>query len=101
MSSGTDIQSCGQISQRQQRLLMQCYCKTEYNTLFMKYYREDNELVCTRMDKHMFHINATDVCINFRRYRCPGVRVTSDAPRGVSTTKLLFVGVLLFSMAFA
>ncbi|KAJ2041854.1 hypothetical protein GGI08_007902, partial [Coemansia sp. S2] len=66
MSSGTDIQSCDQISQRQQRLLMQCYCKTEYNTLFMKYYRENGELVCTRMDKHMFHINATDVCVNYR-----------------------------------
>ncbi|KAJ2905029.1 hypothetical protein GGI21_004217, partial [Coemansia aciculifera] len=78
------------MSQRQLRLLMQCYCKTEYNTLFMRYYRAAGVLVCTRMDKHMFQINATDVCINFRRYRCPGVRVTSDSAQ-VSTTKLLFV----------
>ncbi|KAJ2865010.1 hypothetical protein FB639_005152, partial [Coemansia asiatica] len=90
MSLDSEITSCHQISQRQQRLLMQCYCKKEYNTLFVRYYRADAVVVCTRMDKHMYKFNATEVCRNHRKYHCTGVNIGA-ASSSVSFTKLYIV----------
>ncbi|KAJ2221283.1 hypothetical protein IWW45_008912, partial [Coemansia sp. RSA 485] len=83
----SEITSCNQISPRQQRLLMQCYCKKEYNTLFVKYYSAASVVVCTRMDKGMYRINATDICRAYKSYRCTGVHI-GGAPASVSLTKL-------------
>ncbi|KAJ2788161.1 hypothetical protein GGI15_000182 [Coemansia interrupta] len=90
----SEITSCMQISERQQRLLMQCYCKKELNTLFLKYYKYSGEVVCTRMDRHMYRRNATEICINHRKYRCTGVNVNAG-PTPVSAIKMVIVWILL------
>ncbi|KAJ1899865.1 hypothetical protein LPJ66_001840 [Kickxella alabastrina] len=97
VTSDSGIQTCDQISDRQQRLLMQCYCKKEYNTLFVKYNKAASEVVCTRMDKHMYTFNATLVCQTYRDYDCVGVNADASA---VSTTKVLVVATLLISFLF-
>ncbi|KAI8320704.1 hypothetical protein GQ54DRAFT_298449 [Martensiomyces pterosporus] len=97
---GAEIQSCDEISHRQQRLLMQCYCKKTYNTEFVKYYRAKGEVVCNRMDKHMYKFNATLICQDYRRYRCRGVHIRSSDASRVSMTKLLLAAFLLLACLF-
>ncbi|KAJ2160370.1 hypothetical protein GGF46_002318 [Coemansia sp. RSA 552] len=98
MDGETNITSCHQIRNKQQRLLMQCYCKTEFNTLFVKYNKAEGVVVCNRMDRNKFHTNATVVCSNYRKYTCPGVRVISAAPtlsvKRVAIVALLVAGLL-------
>ncbi|KAJ1961904.1 hypothetical protein GGI12_002985, partial [Dipsacomyces acuminosporus] len=67
---------CSDISSRQQNLLMQCYCKTLYNTNFYKYIPEDQTVVCTRGDTHNLYGNTTEICEDYQKYSgCKGVDI--------------------------
>ncbi|KAJ1952575.1 hypothetical protein EC988_003482 [Linderina pennispora] len=67
--------TCAQITQRQQKLLMQCFCHKLYNTQFVKYHNWKDEVVCTRDDRTTHIHLASEVCRDYRRYNCPGVKI--------------------------
>ncbi|KAJ2401419.1 hypothetical protein GGI23_001408 [Coemansia sp. RSA 2559] len=92
--------SCSDISSRQQGLLFQCYCKTEYNTNLYKYTESTDQIVCTRGDKNVYYQNGTYVCENYERYdSCTGVNV-SDAMPSFSVSKAALLAIALSSLAF-
>ncbi|KAJ2805503.1 hypothetical protein H4R21_001235 [Coemansia helicoidea] len=82
---------CADISQRQRRLLFQCYCKTVYNTRFFNTYPTDDRVVCTRGDKENHDARMSMICENYRDYSgCSGVNVSAAAPvLGVAKAAML------------
>ncbi|KAJ1666618.1 hypothetical protein EV178_002049 [Coemansia sp. RSA 1646] len=92
--------SCSDISQRQQMLLFQCYCKTEYNTNFFQYKEDSDTIVCTRNDKENYNQNGTYVCENYEQYDgCTGVNVSGAMPK-FSVSKAALLAIALSSLAF-
>ncbi|KAJ1988368.1 hypothetical protein EDC05_005342 [Coemansia umbellata] len=90
---------CSDISHRQQVLLFQCYCKTEYNTNFYQYKEDEDTIVCTRNDKDNYNTNGTYVCENYEKYdSCKGVNVSSATTFSVSRVALLAIA--LSSLTF-
>ncbi|KAJ2482566.1 hypothetical protein EV174_003163 [Coemansia sp. RSA 2320] len=94
---------CSDISQSQQQLLFQCYCKTVYNTNFFNFKADEGVVVCTRMDKDNYHVNSTEICQDYQKYDdCPGISISSDsAPRAsISVSKAALVAIVLSSLLF-
>ncbi|KAI8323514.1 hypothetical protein GQ54DRAFT_310015 [Martensiomyces pterosporus] len=93
---------CSDISPRQQSLLMQCYCKTTYNTEFFRYVPEDQAVFCTRGDKDTFHTNTTYVCENYSKYDgCSGVNISPNtASPAVTLSKVALLAIAFSSLLF-
>ncbi|KAJ1945186.1 hypothetical protein EC988_005815 [Linderina pennispora] len=92
---------CSDISPRQQQLLMQCYCKTVYNTNFYKYVSDDQNVVCTSGDKNNHDGNATEICANYEKYsNCPGVNISPSTGAHITLSKVALLAVAFSSLLF-
>ncbi|KAJ2024347.1 hypothetical protein IWW57_003774 [Coemansia sp. S610] len=93
---------CSDISNRQLNLLLQCYCKTDYNTNFYNYKEDEGIVVCTRGDGDDFHTNTTEVCQNYQKYsNCPGIDISpNSAPPKLGVTKVALLAIALSSLMF-
>ncbi|KAJ2788760.1 hypothetical protein H4R20_007310, partial [Coemansia guatemalensis] len=68
---------CSDISERQQRLLFQCYCKTVYNTNFFDHYPTDKKIICTRNDDDRYYADTDMICEDYEKYDgCNGVNIS-------------------------
>ncbi|KAJ2780402.1 hypothetical protein H4R18_003483 [Coemansia javaensis] len=91
---------CSDISEKQQTLLFQCYCKTTYNTNFVNIYRGEDRIVCTRGDRNTFDANMTTICDEYQKYDgCPGVHISAaSTPAALSVTKVAVVVMLVVAL---
>ncbi|KAJ2162087.1 hypothetical protein GGF46_000962 [Coemansia sp. RSA 552] len=88
---------CSDISERQQQLLFQCYCKTVYNTNFIDHYPKEGEIICTRGDENRYYAKTDDICEDYSKYDgCPGVNV--NAAPALSLSKVAVVAMLFSSL---
>ncbi|KAJ1944291.1 hypothetical protein FBU59_002643 [Linderina macrospora] len=92
---------CADIGPQNIELLMQCYCKTVYNTNYYEYNGRKETLVCTVGDNKNIVGNATEACANHEKYSsCPGINIRPNAGAHVTLSKVALLAVAFSSLLF-